>query len=251
MLLVGSSGSAIMTLNEKPVYNYTNFAGRAYAPDADLVRIDLVKGKNRLLLRVRQGIGVWSFGVQVSEPSDLIFATHPAPLGIEALRSFAIQHSGDVRKGEELFFEPKGVGCVKCHAANGRGTANIGPDLTGLALKYDKDEIVRSVLEPSNRIATGYQPVLVATKDGKVVSGLLRSETDSHLELVDAEARLTRIAKSDVEERRIGTVSVMPTSLAETLSPVDFTDLIAYLTSLKTAPKPAAPSGTINADIKE
>ncbi len=63
---------------------------------------------------------------------------------------------------------------MKCHAANGRGTANVGPDLTGLALKYDKAEIIRSVLEPSNRLATGYQPVLLALAGGKVVTGLVR-----------------------------------------------------------------------------
>ena len=60
----------------------------------------------------------------------------------------------------------RGVGCVKCHAAAGRGTANVGPDLTGLGLKYDKAEIIRSVLDPSDRLATGYQPVVVATAWG-------------------------------------------------------------------------------------
>ena len=115
----------------------------------------------------------------------------------------------------------------------GRGTATIGPDLTGLALKYDQAELIRSVLEPSNRIATGYQPVLVSTHDGQVHSGLVRAETDDAIELVDAEAKITRIPKRDIDVRRVGGVSIMPTRVAESLSPAEFADLISYLASLK------------------
>ena len=101
----------------------------------------------------------------------------------------------------------KGIGCVRCHSAGGRGTATIGPDLTGLASKYDRAELIRSVLEPSSRIATGYQPVIVATRDGKVLTGVVRAETDDRLELADAEAKITRIPKRDIEVRRAGPVS--------------------------------------------
>ncbi len=238
MLLVGSSGGVVLTVNEKIVHNYSNFSGRSYSPDSDVLRVRLVKGTNRILLRVRQGIGVWSFGVQVSDPLDLPGLEKARGNDMARLAEFALATPGDARRGETLFFDAKGVGCVKCHAANGRGTGNVGPDLTGLALKYDKAEIVRSVLEPSNRIATGYQPVVVSLADGRVITGLVKSETETHLELVESETKVTRVAKSEIDERRVGTVSVMPTGLAETLTPADFSDLVAYLLSLKTATKP-------------
>ncbi len=240
MLLVGSSGSVLATLNEKKVHSYSNVAGRGYVPDTDLVRINLTKGTNRLLLRVRQGIGTWSFSVKLSDPLDPSFATAPAVVNLETLRSFAIGHAGDTKKGEELFFDAKGLACLKCHAANGRGSSTLGPDLTGLALKYDMADIIQSVLIPSARLATGYQPVTIARADGTVVSGLIRSETATEIEMVDAEARVTRVAKSEVEDRKVSDISLMPTGLVDTLSPVDFADLIAYLTSLKSAPKPPA-----------
>jgi putative heme-binding domain-containing protein len=131
---------------------------------------------------------------------------------------------------------------VKCHSAAGKGTATIGPDLTGLALKYDKAEIIRSVLEPSNRLATGYQSVLLATRDGKVVTGLIRAETEAYIELVDSETKLTRVAKTEIEDRKVGDLSVMPAGQVDSLSVVEFADLISYLQSLKTAP--AQPSAT-------
>ncbi|MDR3637524.1 MAG: HEAT repeat domain-containing protein [Isosphaeraceae bacterium] len=242
LLRIGSSGTLTVTVNEQAVYDFSAFAGRPYMPETDLVRLELKQGKNRVLVRTRQGIGTWSFSVQLSQPSEALLSTRRAVASPDALRDFALRNNGDSKKGEALFFDLKGIGCAKCHAAAGRGTANVGPDLTGLALKYDKAEIIRSVLEPSNRIATGYQPALVATADGKVLTGLVRSESDTHIELVDAEAKITRIAKSTIEERRVGDVSLMPKGLAETLSAVEFADLISYLQSLKAAPAAVSPA---------
>jgi putative heme-binding domain-containing protein len=244
LLLVGSSGTINVTLNERHALIYSNFAGRAYEPDSEMIRVHLVKGTNRLLVMSRQGIGLWSFSVQVSEPSSvtagLAAAAARTPAGPEILRAFALNHDGDAKAGEALFFDPKGIGCAKCHSASDKGTANIGPDLTGLALKYDRAEIIRSVLEPSNRIATGYQPLLIATHDGKVVNGLLRAETDAYVEVVDSEAKLIRVPKDSIEARRVGDVSTMPAGLADSLSVVEFADLISYLRSLKSAPAAAA-----------
>jgi putative heme-binding domain-containing protein len=115
----------------------------------------------------------------------------------------------------------------------GRGHSTIGPDLSGLASKYDRAELIRSVLEPSSRIAIGYQPVIIATSEGKVVTGVLRAETETLVELADSDGKITRVAKSAIQERRVGDVSIMPARLAETLSPVDFADLIGFLSTLK------------------
>ena len=134
-----------------------------------------------------------------------------------------------------MFFDAKGLNCAKCHTVNGRGTAGVGPDLAGLALKYDKAEIIRSVLEPSNRIATGYQPLVVARRNGVVHTGIVRAETDSDVVLVDADVKLARIPKAEIQDRRVGDVSLMPTGQVDGLAPFDFADLIAYLMSLKSA----------------
>ena len=233
LMLVGSSGPVLVSVNNQPVLIVGNFAGRPYASDSDLVRFPLKKGTNRILVRTRQGIGAWCFGLQVSEPSETVIGGQAASAGLEGLRAYALTHQGDPRRGEQLFFDTKGVGCGKCHAVGVKGTANVGPDLTGLAGKYDRAEIVRSVLEPSNRIATGFQPLLIAKTDGTVLTGFLRAESDAQLDLVDAEGRPFRVAKSEVDRRKVGDVSLMPTGLVDFLSPVEFADLISYLSSLK------------------
>lgn len=240
IMLFGSSGTINVTLNEKFIHSYYNFSGRSYAVDSGTAKVRLEKGRNRLLVQTRQGIGTWSFSVQVSEP--IVAPARPVVkrLTPAELAKFALAHKGDASRGAEIFFDTKGIGCVKCHAAGGRGTANVGPDLTGLALKYDTAEIIRSVLEPSNRIATGYQPVVLATTDGKVLTGLVRNETALTIEIVDSNLKTTVIPKSEIDERKIGAVSIMPVEIAERLTPLEFTDLIEYLKSLKApAPTPA------------
>ncbi len=190
----------------------------------------------------RQGIGAWCFGVQIAvlETNAIVANHNPDHGGADQLRRFAMEQSGDAARGESLFFDPRGLNCVQCHSVGGRGTSTIGPDLTGLALKYDRAELIRSVLEPSSRIAIGYQPVVVATRDGKVHSGVVRAETQAELELADSDAKITRIPKSKIQERRVGDVSIMPARLVETLSPVEFADLISFLSSLKRGSNPTA-----------
>jgi putative heme-binding domain-containing protein len=242
---IGSSGTVLVTVNEQVVFRYDNLTGREYDPVADTAKIALKKGKNRILVVSRQGIGAWSFGIQVSERSAYALAGRAPAAGLERYRAFALTHEGDPRSGEAIFFDEKGIGCGKCHAAAGRGTADIGPDLTGLALKYDKAEIIRSVLEPSNRIATGYQPVSLATRDGKVSTRVIRSETDAYLEVAGSDARISRIAKDTIEARRAGDLSIMPAGLHDPLSLVEFADLISYLRTLKSAPSVPAVSARV------
>ena len=178
-MLVGSSGSVLVAVNDRPVLNFVHPAGRPFAADSNLVRVALRKGTNRILVRTRQGSGAWSFGVQVSGPSSTSLAA--GSTGMEDLRFAALSHDGDPGRGEAICFDPEGVGgCFRCHASKGRGTAAIGPALDGIAAKeHDKGEVVRSVLEPSARIANGYQPVVIARNDGTVLTGLIRGDRDS------------------------------------------------------------------------
>jgi putative heme-binding domain-containing protein len=141
--------------------------------------------------------------------------------------------------GEALFFDAKRAGCAECHAIGARGTSTIGPNLAGVALTYNRAELIRSVLEPSSRIAPGYQTSVVATRDGKVITGLIRAESDHELVLASSDAKTTHIAKPEIIERRSSNVSIMPPAPIETFSPQEFADLIGYLASMKELPRTA------------
>ena len=245
LMKLGSSGTITVTANGSVAFHSDHQSGRAYSPDSDTVRLILRKGINRIVVRTRQGIGVWSFSLQLAAGSDLSSAPSNDRTSRDELRDYALTHPGDAKKGEAFFFDPNGVGCVKCHAAAGRGTSRIGPDLSGLALKYDKAEIIRSVLDPSNRIASGYLSAVVARTDGTVSSGLLRGETNIYLDLIGSDLEPVRVAKSDIDVRRVSETSLMPSGLVDSMTKHEFADLIAYLISLTERPAILEAAGPI------
>ena len=152
--------------------------------------------------------------------------------GPEAYREFALTRPGDAVRGRKLFEDKQGVGCIKCHAVGGKG-ATIGPDLLSVGTKYARDELIRSVLEPSNRILSGYQVTIVITDDGRTHQGIVKRETADSIELVDAEGKTTAIAADSIVERETANVSMMPNGLKDGLTLEDFADVVGYLESLK------------------
>ena len=237
-LMVGSDDSLTVWLNGKQVYEFNDVRG--WSVDSGTIDITLKPGANRLIIKCGNGGGGWQFSVGVTEPGDYAFLKGPAPgqFDAEAFRKQAFEATGDAARGQKLFADTNGLACAKCHAVAGKGGA-VGPDMTGIAAKYTKDEIATSILYPSAKIASGYEPVIVATKDGRVISGVIKADTTSGLELEDADAKRLRVELDDIEERRPGDVSIMPNGLAEGLKAADFADLLAYLMTLKEQPKPA------------
>ncbi len=73
-----------------------------------------------------------------------------------------------------MFHDAKGLGCVKCHAVGKEG-GTVGPELSTVGAKYPRDELIASVLYPSAKISSGYEPTVFALADGRVVTGIVRS----------------------------------------------------------------------------
>jgi putative heme-binding domain-containing protein len=169
-----------------------------------------------------------------------VAAEAPAP---EAYLAFARENAGDPARGRALFLDHDGLGCVKCHRVGGAG-GDVGPDLSTVGDQFDRTRLAESVLYPSRSIREGYQQVTAATADGRVIAGLVRSESADTLTLRDSDGKDHAILKAEIEERTAGSVSLMPEGLHVGLSPRDFADLISYLESLKasreSARRPAA-----------
>jgi putative heme-binding domain-containing protein len=131
------------------------------------------------------------------------------------------------------------IACVKCHAIGKQGGA-VGPELSSVGAKYPRDELIAAVLYPSAKISSGYEPTILALSDDRVVTGIVKPETPEYVEIQDADAKLVRIPKTDIEDRKRSEVSLMPSGLAEGILPRDFADLIGYLETLRDAPAAGA-----------
>jgi len=137
---------------------------------------------------------------------------------------------GDARRGALVFFK-SAAACNKCHGL-GENSTPLGPDLSTIAKDATDEFIAESILQPSKTIRKGYETVRVATDDGRIVSGLIASDTGEQLVLRDA-ANLQQdvtIEKSAIEEIATNEQSMMPQGLAATLSSKqDLYDLVRYV----------------------
>ncbi len=141
-----------------------------------------------------------------------------------------------------MFADTAHAACLRCHRVGGAG-GDIGPDLSDVGGKLGREHLIESVLEPSRQIVEGYRSVVVATRDGRLWTGLVKGETGETITLVDAEAREHVLRKAEVEGRKESDASVMPEGLASRLSREQFADLIAYLEGLRSAAPPTPGSG--------
>jgi putative heme-binding domain-containing protein len=157
---------------------------------------------------------------------------------------YAMTTRGDATRGRAVFDDANGAGCIRCHRVRGTG-GDVGPDLSNIGGKFAREHLIESVLEPSRQIVEGYRPTIIATADGRVLTGLVKNETSDRLTLIDAEAREQLVRKAEVMERKFADVSIMPEGLAARLLRPQFADLIAYLESLRSPDQPTPGSGTV------
>ena len=156
-------------------------------------------------------------------------------LAPEAFANYAKSHPGSVDNGKKVF-RSENLACIKCHKVGNEGI-DVGPALTGVGTKYDRQFLVDSILYPSKQILDGYHQTILRMKDGDVLSGVVKGETDKEVTLYDASGSKQQVAKDEIKERDHGKLSVMPEGLQLSLKPEEFADLIAYLESLKEQPK--------------
>ncbi|MBI3878699.1 MAG: HEAT repeat domain-containing protein [Verrucomicrobia bacterium] len=162
--------------------------------------------------------------------NEIRAASSPAEShAVKALAGFALANPGDAELGARLFHDDPALACAKCHRA-GRPGGRLGPDLARVGTKLSRQQLIDAVLFPSRWIAPGYEAVELRTQSGEVFTGLIARETPDTVTLLNAEGE-TAVPKTAIASRRRSSVSAMPEGLCASLSPVEFADLIAFLSS--------------------
>jgi putative heme-binding domain-containing protein len=160
---------------------------------------------------------------------QILLGRDPQP---EEQRNKAIQAIADVPGGNpengKLVFRRS---CIACHKVFGEG-ADFGPDMMKVGTRLNGYKIVESIIDPNAEIDEKYLSTSVLTTDGKIITGLLVSDTDEAVVIFDGKERRT-IPVDEIEERKKLRQSSMPEGLAATLSPTEFLDVIEFLRRLK------------------
>jgi putative heme-binding domain-containing protein len=108
--------------------------------------------------------------------------------------------------------------------------------LTG-SNRADLDYLLSNVLDPSALIGKDYQAQVIATADGRVLTGIVRAEDKDAITLATANETVT-IPKNEIEERRTSEQSMMPEDLWKPLSEFEIRSLVSYLASPAQVPLP-------------
>src|SRR5262249_6902681 len=119
-----------------------------------------------------------------------------------------------------------------CHTVGGVG-GKIGPELSKIGSIRTPRDLLESIVFPSSSIVRGYEPYLVATKDGRIYNGPLKQATADAVTLVTTDRVEIRVPRAEIDEIQPSRVSIMPQGLDSQISSSELSDLIAYLASLK------------------
>lgn len=138
---------------------------------------------------------------------------------------------GDPVKGREVYFGKKAP-CATCHRVGADG-GHIGPDLTKIGAIRAGRDLLESIVLPSSTIAQGFENYVIATADGRIVTGVIARQTTDTLFVRDSAGAELRVRKDQVQEMNRAPTSLMPEGLDKQLTRDEFRDLLAYLQSLK------------------
>ena len=130
-------------------------------------------------------------------------------------------------KGRPLYEQA----CAQCHRFGAIG-ADFGPDLTTLASRFKKRDVVEAILWPSRAVSDQYQSVEVSTTDKQTLFGLVAREDAEKIaiQMTPAE-RPIEIAKTRIAARKPSPVSLMPEGLVDDMNQNQIADLLAFLLS--------------------
>lgn len=150
----------------------------------------------------------------------------------ERYRRAGLEFPGDPSIGRSLFTNQQRLACSRCHSTDGSASL-AGPDLFAAGDKFTRPDLINALLEPSANIAVGYDATVVDTRSGDSFVGVVKDASDDQIGLMDGNGKLHRIATRDIVKRFTQRTSLMPQGLQESLSPQEFADLVAYLSSLR------------------
>jgi putative heme-binding domain-containing protein len=153
---------------------------------------------------------------------------------IARMRDHLRNTPGDPAKGRPVFDKL----CGQCHKIYGVGQ-DVGPDLTGVG-RASLEQLLSNVFDPNLVIGASYQATTVATADGRVLTGLLAEDNDRRVVLRLQGGKLETIPRDQIDEKKVGALSLMPEDIEKQLTDREWADLFAFLCLDKAPDNPNA-----------
>ena len=125
-----------------------------------------------------------------------------------------------------------GAQCALCHRMGNAGGL-VGPDLTAVGSRFNRRDILDSILNPSRVIDDKFRNTVLTLKSGANVIGTIERETEETVTILTSPLlpQTTVIQQTDVKSRELSPISPMPPGLLNVLTKEQILDLLAYLES--------------------
>jgi len=166
---------------------------------------------------------------EIKDRSNTVFAQEMNPDRRRVIAEFAdvATLDGDRSRGESLFQKH----CVQCHTVQRVGHA-VGPELVGVR-KRERAALLEDLLNPNAALSPAFVNYIVATKSGRVVSGIIVNESATNITLRRAESAEDTVPRDEIEEIQSTGQSLMPEGLEKSLSRQELADLIEYVRQIQ------------------
>ncbi len=136
----------------------------------------------------------------------------------------------DPARGRAIFEQAL---CSRCHQVGALGTP-VGPNLSTVAARFSRRDLIEAIVEPSKAMAEIFRPVIIEKKDGAIVAGrVVRDDfRESSISISSdpfAPTVLTVISKNDIASSQPSPVSSMPPGLLDGFSREEVFQLLDFL----------------------
>ena len=137
----------------------------------------------------------------------------------------------DFARGKAAFASAQ---CIMCHRYGDQGGA-AGPDLTNVATRFKRQDLLESIAEPSKVVSEQYLMTVFTMKDGTATAGRIAQENaESAVVMTNPfdPSTTAMVSLADVKSRELSKISLMPAGLLNTCNEDEILDLLAYLESM-------------------
>jgi putative heme-binding domain-containing protein len=137
-----------------------------------------------------------------------------------------VGHGRNFANGQDALYA---VQCLLCHRMGEEG-GSVGPELTAIASRFSRHDILESIIEPSKVISEQYANTDITLKNGETMSGRVVSENDEKIVVRPSllTAEMKEFKKADIKSREVSKISPMPPGLLNMLTKEEILDLLAY-----------------------
>jgi quinoprotein glucose dehydrogenase len=141
---------------------------------------------------------------------------------------------GDAIAGEQLFRTHGSAQCLVCHKLYGEG-GEVGPILDKIGARTTRQHLWESIVAPGRDVAPGFGVVTVNLKAGASVTGTFMGSDKKGVKVKLPDGSTKQFERSAIASQT-EPLSGMP-NMTQLLKPKEVRDIVAYLVTLKKAPK--------------